>query len=160
MATMIDSSSVIRLFENNLFDYDQERNLMRYGENGLDIEFAVPWFHNDVDAKYDLGQVRNVLGEMMRNVSHTEAIRKKMSDKEFTDTLSKEMTDFGMQYIPDSEIFVYEEDGKALFTVELEYLVSLLVINKNETVTSLLEAMRDDARNEKNGKEETSTETV
>jgi len=161
MATMIDSSSVIRLFENNMFDYDDSRNLMVYRENGLNIEFAVPWFTNDVTAKYDLGQVRKVLGEMMRNVNHTEAIREKMNDETFMANLSKEMADFGMEQLDDSDFFGYEEDGKALFSVELEYLVSLLVINKKETVTSLLDAMREDARNERNGNKESDTaETV
>lgn len=160
MATMIDSSSVIRLFENNLFDYDSGRNMMLYKENGLNMEFAVPWFRNEVGSKYDLGQVRKVLGEMMRNVAHTEAIRAKMDDDEFMKKLSKEMTDFGMEQLDDTEFFGYEEDGKALFSVELEYLVSLLIINKKETVTSLLDAMREDARNEKNDKEKTNPETV
>ena len=160
MATMIDSSSVIRLFENNLFDYDSGRNMMLYKENGLNMEFAVPWFSNEVGSKYDLGQVRKVLGEMMRNVAHTEAIRTKMDDDEFMKKLSKEMTDFGMEQLDDTEFFGYEEDGKALFSVELEYLVSLLIINKKETVTSLLDAMREDARNEKNDKEKTNPETV
>ncbi len=160
MATMIDSSSVIRLFENNLFDYDSGRNMMLYKENGLNMEFAVPWFSNEVGSKYDLGQVRKVLGEMMRNVAHTEAIRAKMDDDEFMKKLSKEMTDFGMEQLDDTEFFGYEEDGKALFSVELEYLVSLLIINKKETVTSLLDAMREDARNEKNDKEKTNPETV
>lgn len=160
MATMIDSSSVIRLFENNLFDYDSGRNMMLYKENGLNMEFAVPWFSNEVGSKYDLGQVRKVLGEMMRNVAHTEAIRAKMDDDEFMKKLSKEMADFGMEQLDDTEFFGYEEDGKALFSVELEYLVSLLIINKKETVTSLLDAMREDARNEKNDKEKTNPETV
>ncbi len=160
MATMIDSSSVIRLFENNLFDYDSGRNMMLYKENGLNMEFAVPWFSNEVGSKYDLGQVRKVLGEMMRNVAHTEAIRAKMDDDEFMKKLSKEMTDFGMEQLDDTEFFGYEEDRKALCSVELEYLVSLLIINKKETVTSLLDAMREDARNEKNDKEKTNPETV
>ena len=151
---MIDSASVIRLFENNLFDYDEQAQLMRYNENGLALEFSVPWLSNDVGAKYDLSKVRAILGEMMRNVSHTEAIRTKMNDKDFTDKLSKEMTEFGMKYVDGTEIFAYEENGTIIFTVELEYLVSLLVINKDETVTSLLKAMRDSALEEKNGKKE------
>ena len=59
MATRIDSSSVLRLFENNLFDYDNDRQLLVYHENGLNMEFAVPWFTNEVGKTYDLAQVRN-----------------------------------------------------------------------------------------------------
>lgn len=153
MATMIDSSSVIRLFENNLLDFDPDKKVMTYRENGLNIEFAVPWLDTDVGRTYDLAKVRSVMGEMMRNIAHTEEIRKRMSDKEFTDNLSKELSEFGMKYVPDTEFFTYEEGGHALFSVELEYLVSLLVINKSETVTTLLTAMRDDARRSKNGEE-------
>ena len=154
MATMIDSTSVIRLFENNLLDYDPDKKVMTYRENGLNIEFAVPWLNTEVGSTYDLAKVRSIMGEMMRNVSHTEEIRTRMSDKDFTDKLSKEMTEFGMEYVPDTEFFTYEENGHVLFSVELEYLVSLLVINKSETVTSLLTAMRDDARRTNNGQEE------
>lgn len=153
MAVMIDSTCVIRLFENNLFDYDQARHVMMYKENGLNIEFAVPWLDTDVKASYDLARVRAVLGDMMKNVQHTEKVRDKSNDPEFMAQLSKELKDFGMKQLDDSEFFGYEENGKAVFTVELEYLVSLLVINKNETVTSLLTAMLDDARGNNNGKE-------
>ncbi|WP_405323337.1 hypothetical protein [Fibrobacter sp.] len=152
MAVMIDGNSVVRLFENNLFDYDKDRQLMLYNENGLSLEFSVPWLSLEVGKTYDLAKVRAALGEMMRNVSHTEAIRKKMDDPKFTEMLSKEMTAFGMQHIQDTETFAYEEDGKYLFGVELEYIVSLLVINEGETVTSLLTAMRDDARGKRDGK--------
>lgn len=152
MAVMIDGNSVVRLFENNLFDYDKDRQLMLYNENGLSLEFSVPWLSLDVGKTYDLAKVRAALGEMMRNVSHTEAIRTKMNDPKFTEMLSKEMTAFGMQHIQDTETFAYEEDGKYLFGVELEYIVSLLVINEGETVTSLLTAMRDDARGKRDGK--------
>ena len=129
MAVMIDGNSVVRLFENNLFDYDKDRQLMLYNENGLSLEFSVPWLSLEVGKTYDLAKVRAALGEMMRNVSHTEAIRKKMNDPKFTEMLSKEMTAFGMQHIQNTETFAYEEDGKYLFGVELEYIVSLLVIN-------------------------------
>ena len=152
MAVMINGDSVVRLFENNLFDYDKDRQLMLYNENGLSLEFSVPWLSLEVGKTYDLAKVRAALGEMMRNVSHTEAIRKKMDDPKFTEMLSKEMTAFGMQHIQDTETFAYEEDGKYLFGVELEYIVSLLVINEGETVTSLLTAMRDDARGKRDGK--------
>ena len=152
MAVMIDGSSVVRLFENNLFDYDKDRQLMLYNENGLSLEFSVPWLSLEVGKTYDLAKVRAALGEMMRNVSHTEAIRKKMNDPKFTEMLSKEMTAFGMQHIQNTETFAYEENGKYLFGVELEYIVSLLVINEGETVTSLLTAMRDDARGKQDGK--------
>ena len=152
MAVMINGDSVVRLFENNLFDYDKDRQLMLYNENGLSLEFSVPWLSLEVGKTYDLAKVRAALGEMMRNVSHTEAIRKKMDDPKFTEMLSKEMTEFGMQHIQDTETFAYEEDGKYLFGVELEYIVSLLVINEGETVTSLLTAMRDDARGKRDGK--------
>lgn len=152
MAVMIDGNSVVRLFENNLFDYDKDRQLMLYNENGLSLEFSVPWLSLEVGKTYDLAKVRAALGEMMRNVSHTEAIRKKMNDPKFTEMLSKEMTAFGMQHIQNTETFAYEEDGKYLFGVELEYIVSLLVINEGETVTSLLTAMRDDARGKRDGK--------
>lgn len=152
MATKINGSSVIRLFENNLLNYDEERHVMVYSENGLTLEFLVPWLDPSADEIYDLAKVRSFMGEILKNVTHTEAIRQKMSDKDFTDSLSKEMTAFGMKYIPDTEIFTYEEDGKTLFNVELEYLVSLLVINKNETVTSLLTAMLEDVRGTANGK--------
>lgn len=155
MATMIDSSSVLRLFENNLFDYDDERQLLVYHENGLNMEFAVPWFTNEVGKTYDLAHVRGFLGELMKNVKHTEDTRKLMSDPEFMKNLSKEMTDFGMVSVEGMDnVFGYMENGKGLFTVELEYIVSLLVINKNETVTSLLSAMRDDVRGEYGQKEE------
>ena len=70
MATRIDSSSVLRLFENNLFDYDNDRQLLVYHENGLNIEFAVPWFTNEVGKTYDLAHVREYLGELMKNVEH------------------------------------------------------------------------------------------
>jgi hypothetical protein len=152
MAVMIDGNSVVRLFENNLFDYDKDRQLMLYNENGLSLEFSVPWLSLEVGKTYDLAKVRAALGEMMRNVSHTEAIRKKMNDPKFTEMLSKEMTAFGMQHIQNTETFAYEENGKYLFGVELEYIVSLLVINEGETVTSLLTAMRDDARGKQDGK--------
>ena len=94
------------------------------------------------------------MGEMMKNVAHTLAVKAKIEGKEFMANLSKEMTDFGMQYVTDTDKFAYEEDGKYLFGFDQEYLVSLLVINKNETVTSILTAMRDDARGKNNGKEE------
>lgn len=152
MAVMIDGNSVVRLFENNLFDYDKDRQLMLYNENGLSLEFSVPWLSLEVGKTYDLAKVRAALGEMMRNVRHTEAIRKKMNDPKFTEMLSKEMTAFGMQHIQNTETFAYEENGKYLFGVELEYIVSLLVINEGETVTSLLTAMRDDARGKQDGK--------
>lgn len=152
MAVMIDGNSVVRLFENNLFDYDKDRQLMLYNENGLSLEFSVPWLSLEVGKTYDLAKVRASLGEMMRNVSHTEAIRKKMNDPKFTEMLSQEMTAFGMQHIQNTETFAYEENGKYLFGVELEYIVSLLVINEGETVTSLLTAMRDDARGKRDGK--------
>ena len=152
MAVMIDGNSVVRLFENNLFDYDKDRQLMLYNENGLSLEFSVPWLSLEVGKTYDLAKVRAALGEMMRNVSHTEAIRKKMNDPKFTEMLSKEMTAFGMQHIQNTETFAYEENGKYLFGVELEYIVSLLVINEGETVTSLLTAMREDARGKHDGK--------
>ena len=154
MATMINSSSVIRLFENNLFDYDEDRNLMIYRECEPNIEFSVPWLTNDVSKTYDLAKVRAIMGEMMKNVAHTLAVKAKLDDKEFMANLSKDMTDFGMQYVTDTDEFAYEENGKYLFVFDLEYLVSLLVINKNETVTSILTAMRDDARGKQNGKEE------
>lgn len=154
MATMINSSSVIRLFENNLFDYDEDRNLMIYRECEPNIEFAVPWFRNDVNTTYDLAKVRAEMGDMMKNVAHTMALKKMSDDPDFMDKLSKDMTAFGMQYIPDTEQFAYEEDGKYLFGFDLEYILSLLVINKNETVTSILTAMRDDERGKKHGKEE------
>lgn len=152
MAVMIDGSSVVRLFENNLFDYDSDRQLMLYNENGLSLEFSVPWLSLEVGKTYDLAKVRAALGEMMRNVRHTEAIREKMNDPKFTEMLSKEMTAFGMQHIQNTENFAYAENGKYLFGVELEYIVSLMVINEGETVTSLLTAMRDDARSKRDGK--------
>lgn len=152
MAVMIDSDSVVRLFENNLFDFDQDRQLMLYNENGLSLEFSVPWLSREVGKTYDLAKVRSVLGEMMRNVHHTEAIRDKKNDKSFMDTLSKEMTEFGMQHIENTESFAYEEDGKYLFGFDLDYILSLLVINKGETVTSLLTAMRDTERDKRNNK--------
>ena len=155
MATMIDSSSVLRLFENNLFDYDDDRQLLVYHENGLNIEFAVHWFTNDVGKTYDLAHVREYLGELMKNVKHTEEIRNYMSNPELMTNLSKEMTDFGMVSVEGMDnVFGYMENGKGLFTVELDYLVSLLVINKNETVTSLLSAMRDVERGKHGQKEE------
>lgn len=149
MAVMIDSDSVVRLFENNLFDYDKDRQLMLYNENGLSMEFAVPWLSLEVGKTYDLAKVRSVLGEMMRNVHHTEAIRDKKNDPSFMETVSKEMTEFGMQHIENTESFAYEEDGKYLFGVDLDYIISLLVINKGETVTSLLTAMRDSERDKR-----------
>lgn len=149
MAVMIDSDSVVRLFENNLFDFDQDRQLMLYNENGLSMEFAVPWLSREVGKTYDLAKVRSVLGEMMRNVHHTEAIRNKKNDTSFMETLSKEMTEFGMQHIENTESFAYEDDGKYLFGVDLDYIISLLVINKGETVTSLLTAMRDSERDKR-----------
>ena len=149
---MINADSVIRLFENNLFDYDQDRQLMLYREFTPNLEFSVPWLTNDVSKTYDLAKVRAILGDMMKNVAHTLAVKEKVDDKEFMANLSKEMTDFGMQYITDTDEFAYEENGKYLFGFDLEYLVSLLVINKNETVTSILTGMRDDARGEKDGK--------
>lgn len=152
MATMINADSVIRLFENNLFDYDPDRQLMLYREFTPNIEFSVPWLTNDVSKTYDLAKVRAILGEMMKNVAHTLAVKEKIDDKEFMANLSKELTDFGMQYVTDTDEFAYEENGKYLFVVDLEYLVSLLVINKNETVTSILAGMRDDARGDKDGK--------
>ena len=155
MAVMIDGSSVVRLFENNLFDYDEDRQLMLYNENGLSMEFAVPWLNLEVGKTYDLAKVRSVLGEMMRNVHHTEAIRDKKNDQSFMDTLSKEMTEFGMQHIENTESFAYEEDGKYLFGFDLDYIISLLVINKGETVTSLLTAMRDSERDKRNNTSKT-----
>jgi len=154
MATEIDASSVIRLFENNLFDFDPDRQLMIYRENGLNMEFSVPWLDKDVTKRYDLGKVRSIMGEMMRNVKHTEAIKKKKDDPEFIETLSKELTEFGMQYVDGTDQFAYEENGKYLFVVDVDYIISLLVINEHETVTSLLTAMRDDARGTKNGTQE------
>ena len=137
---MVNADSVIRLFENNLFDYDPDRQLMLYREFTPNIEFSVPWL-----TTYDLAKVRAILGEMMKNVSHTLAVKEKIDDKEFMANLSKELTDFGMQYVTDTDEFAYEENGKYLFVVDLDYLVSLLVINKNETVTSILTNMRSQA---------------
>ena len=152
MAVMIDSDSVVRLFENNLFDFDQDRQLMLYNENGLSLEFAVPWLNREVGKTYDLAKVRSVLGEMMRNVHHTEAIRDKKNDQSFMDTLSKEMTAFGMQHFENTDSFAYEENGKYLFGFDLDYIISLLLINKEETVTSLLTAMRDSERDKQTNK--------
>jgi len=88
-------------------------------------------------------------------VHHTEAIRDKKNDQSFMETLSKEMTEFGMQHIENTESFAYEEDGKYLFGFDLDYILSLLVINKGETVTSLLTAMRDSERDKRNNTLET-----
>ncbi len=156
MATTIDSSSVIRLFENNGFDYDDARQLMVYDEVKPTLEFDLPWFVNDACRRYDLAQVRAKLAEMMRDVAHTQKMREKKNDAAFMDMLSKELTDFGMQYLPktndkDPDQFAYEEDGKYLFGVDLDYIISLLVLHKDETVTSILTAMRDSERGKRNG---------
>ena len=156
MPTMINSESVIRLFENNDLDYDETRQLLVYNATKPVIEFSIPWFVNEVGRTYDLAKVRAQLTAMLRDIEHTKKIREKIADPAFMDMLSKELTAFGMQYLPkekesDPDKFAYEEDGKYLFGVDLDYIVSLLIINEKETVTSILTAMRDTERGKRNG---------
>lgn len=142
----IDYDQMIRLFGNNGFELSDPptKSFIYETEDGFKMEFAIQW-DLDKNMLYDLARMRKVLTQMVNNVEHEHAKYVKMNDKTFVETLSKELTDYGMESLGD-DAFAYKENDQYIFGVDLDYIVSLLVINTNETVKSILDQMKDDAK--------------
>lgn len=143
--THINRESAIRLFENNGFDYDEQKNELVYEDDkGTKFAFLAVWLKSDPTAEYDLASVRQLLQIHLASV-------KKM------DTIKQGLIDYGMEYDADNDKdkpegekeykFYYKdkETGTYLFGTTLDYLVALLAAKPDETVKSLLDAMKKDA---------------
>lgn len=148
----IDRASVIRLFENNDFDLVAEggvNNFVYSTQDGFRLSFAAPWLMND-DSMYNLGSARRLMTKMLASVKHEHEVYKKLTDKVFCQKLISDMSAFGVMYYEPEDLYIYNDaSGKTLFSADLDYIVSLMVINPSMTVKDILEGMKDDAMKQK-----------
>lgn len=117
--TQIPKKDVLRLFENNGFDFNEETHELVYeDERGVKRGFPLPWLKDDDTALYDLGSVRKLLGKMMATVKLSQTIMDAANDKAFMDDVAAALREFGMSYIePENkdgqedqgQVFVYDE---------------------------------------------------
>lgn len=142
----IDYEQVIRLFANNGFELsdNQAKTFIYEDDDGFKMEFAVPWDLNE-NRTYDLANMRKILTDWSRHVTLEHAKFEKLKDKDFVDSISKDLADYGMEDMG-NDSFAYKEGDTYLFGVDLDYIVTLLVINKDETVKSLLDQMKADVK--------------
>lgn len=150
----INYDQVLRLFANNGFELSTEgpdKKFIYDDGDGFKLEFAIPWDLNERRV-YNLAETRKVLTGLVNNVKVEREKFEKMKDKDFVDSISKALTDYGMEDLGDDN-YAYKEGDTYLFGVDLDYLVTLLVINKDETVKSLLDQMKADIQKvDENGK--------
>lgn len=142
METHINKEQVLRLFENNGFDYNEETNELVYeDEAGTKRAFPLPWLANDTTKLYDLGSVRKLLGKMMETVKLSQSIMAAAADKAFMDDVAAALREFGMSYLePENtdgqedqgQVFVYDEPGVVAFTAPLDYIVSTALHKRSE----------------------------
>lgn len=144
----IERSAVIRLFDNNGFDFeviDGINHMVYESDDGFRIAFAVTWLMDD-DRTYPLAQARKVMTTMLDSVKHEHAVYLKMQDKKFCEDLVDSISAFGLMYDEENDNYVYVEDDTVIFKTDLDYIVSLSVINPKESINSLLDMMRFDAK--------------
>ncbi len=142
METHINKEQVLRLFENNGFDYNEETNELVYeDEAGIKRAFPLPWLANDTTKLYDLGSVRKLLGKMMETVKLSQSIMAAAADKAFMDDVAAALREFGMSYLePENtdgqedqgQVFVYDEPGVVSFTAPLDYIVATALHKRSE----------------------------
>lgn len=136
--TQINKDQVIRLFENNGFDYNEETNEFVYeDESGTKRAFPLPWLSDDKTKLYDLGSVRKLLGKMMETVKLSQNIVAAARNKEFMDEVAAALREFGMSYLEQEnedqgQVFVYDEPGVVSFTAPLDYIVSTAIHKRIE----------------------------
>lgn len=150
MAAMIKPDAVIRLFENNLFDFSTEngKNYFTYESGKFSMKFTADWFSNDSTSEYDLAQVRSMMKKMMDGAKAEEDIYAYKKDSAKLQKLVDAMKDYGMIYDPDDEMYHYVVDGSAVFSLELDYLVALIVRSPSMSVKELLDAMKESAEHD------------
>lgn len=142
METQINKEQVIRLFENNGFDYNQETNEFVYeDEAGIKRAFPLPWLSNDDTKLYDLGSVRKLLTKMMETVKLSQNIIAAANDDAFMADVAAALREYGMsvleqnnteQNTEQSQVFVYHEPGVVAFTAPLDYIVSTVLYKRAE----------------------------
>lgn len=140
--TQIPKKDVLRLFENNGFDFNEETHELVYeDERGVKRGFPLPWLKDDDTALYDLGSVRKLLGKMMATVKLSQTIMDAANDKAFMDDVAAALREFGMSYIePENkdgqedqgQVFVYDEPGVVSFTAPLDYIVATALHKRDE----------------------------
>ena len=134
--TQIPKKDVLRLFENNGFDFDEETHELVYeDERGVKRGFPLPWLKDDETALYDLGSVRKLLGKMMATVKLSQTIMDAANDKAFMDEVGAAIKEFGMAYDEENDLFVYHVPGQFAFTAPLDYIVSTVLHKKEELKT-------------------------
>lgn len=134
--TQIPKKDVLRLFENNGFDFNEETHELVYeDERGVKRGFPLPWLKDDETALYDLGSVRKLLGKMMATVKLSQTIMDAANDKAFMDEVGAAIKEFGMAYDEENDLFVYHVPGQFAFTAPLDYIVSTVLHKKEELKT-------------------------
>ena len=149
METHITKTQVLRLFENNGFDYDEETNEVVYeDEQGTKRAFPLPWLSKDETMLYSLGSVRKQMGKMMETVKLGQQVMDAANDKAFMDEVAAGLRAFGMAYDEENDLFVYHEPGVLAFTVTLHSLVST-VVHDREKLEKLAKRNKADAQSDK-----------
>lgn len=120
--------------------------VMRYASpSKFVMEFTVQWLTKD--GEYPLDQVRQQLTAMKNSALMDEKVFIFLSNQDNVDAISKACLDFGMVYDKDDERFYYVVKKKALFTVDHDYIASLICTGKAsmDTLHELLETFKETA---------------
>lgn len=131
MAAKITLDAVKRLFKGNHFNYVSDDTGTKFIYNdgsGFSLEFPVKWINlADPNQTYDLAKVRHVLATMTESAKTEEAIFKFMKDKKKMAELFDAAKEYKLAYDPEKSMLICKKGKKALFVVELDYLVALKI---------------------------------
>jgi hypothetical protein len=158
MPTYIKKDAVRNLFESNgfkLVNLESGPAFVFRSKSGFSMEVPVRWLDGDASRDYELAKVRHVLNNMTDSAKREDAIYSFMQDGQKMSELFKTAKEWGMSYDDDARILICKKGRKALFTVELDYLVALKLDScKDMNYSEIFDALRESAENDEKAKKE------
>ena len=160
MPTYIKKDAIVRLFEDNgfkLVNLEPGHAFVFRSKSGFSMEFPVKWLDGGPDRDYELAKVRHVLNNMATSAKREDAIYSFMRDGARMQELFDAAKAYGMSYDDAERMLICKKGRKALFTVELDYIVALKLdlckdMEYREIFDALKESAEADASNKKKEK--------
>ena len=154
----INKDAVIRLFDNNGFDYELkgvDHHFVYETDNGFSMDFVCTWLTDDPLAEYDLGSVRKYMTSLINSAKYEESIYSLKNNPQEVKQATDALREYGMMYDEKENAFYKIENDVAIFGTDIDYLIALKAKSKNAAQWSygeMLEDMYKSAKEEKTKK--------
>ena len=112
---------------------------------GFKMEFPATWLKED--GSYVDEQVKMQFGAMLQSIREDEKVFNFLSNQANVDAITKACIDYGMVYDQDDQRFYYVVRKKAVFSVDHDYIASLVCQGKAsmDNLRELLDTFKETA---------------